>query len=52
MIGRPSIPPERRLKAKRLQAFYTLRSESLLVERRHDHLLFHWFLDLSLTDEI
>ena len=33
-IGRPSIPPERLLKAKLLQAFYTIRSENLLVESR------------------
>ena len=51
-LGRPSIPPERLLKAKLLQAFYTIRSESLLVEMRHYNLLFRWFLDLNLTDEI
>jgi transposase len=51
-IGRPSIPPERLLKAKLLQAFYTIRSESLLVEMLHYNLLFRWFLDLNLTDEI
>ena len=51
-LGRPSIPPERLLKAKLLQAFYTIRSESLLVEMLHYNLLFRWFLDLNLTDEI
>ena len=51
-IGRPSIPPERLLKAKLLQAFYTIRSEALLVEMLHYNLLFRWFLDLNLTDEI
>ena len=51
-IGRPSIPPERLLKAKLLQAFYTIRSESLLVEALHYNLLFRWFLDLNLTDAI
>ena len=51
-IGRPSIPPERLLKAKLLQAFYTIRSESLLVEMLHYNLLFRWFLDLNLTDAI
>lgn len=50
--GRPSIPPERLLKAKLLQAFYTIRSESLLVESLHYNLLFRWFLDLNLTDPI
>jgi transposase len=51
-IGRPSIPPERLLKAKLLQAFYTIRSEALLVEALHYNLLFRWFLDLNLTDAI
>ena len=51
-IGRPSIPPERLLKAKLLQAFYTIRSESLLVEMLHYNLLFRWFLDLNLTEAI
>lgn len=51
-IGRPSIPPERLLKAKLLQAFYTVRSELLLVEMLHYNLLFRWFLDMNLTDEV
>lgn len=51
-VGRPSIPPERLLKAKLLQAFYTIRSENLLVEALHYNLLFRWFLDLNLTDAI
>lgn len=50
--GRPSIPPERLLKAKLLQAFYTIRSENLLVESLHYNLLFRWFLDLNMTDPI
>ena len=51
-LGRPSIPPERLLKAKVLQALYTIRSETLLVESLHYNLLFRWFLDLNLTDPI
>ena len=51
-VGRPSIPPERLLKAKLLQALYTIRSENLLMEALHYNLLFRWFLDLSMTDEI
>jgi transposase len=51
-LGRPSIPPERLLKAKLLQAFYTIRSETLLVEAIHYNLLFRWFLDLNLTDAV
>ena len=50
--GRPSIPPERLLKAKLLQAFYTVRSENLLVESLHYNLLFRWFLDLNMTEPI
>lgn len=51
-LGRPSIPPERLLKAKLLQALYTIRSENLLVESLHYNLLFRWFLDLNMTDPI
>jgi transposase len=50
--GRPSIPPERLLKAKMLQALYTIRSENLLIEALEYNLLFRWFLDLSLMDPI
>ena len=51
-LGRPSIPPERLLKAKMLQALYTVRSENLLIEALEYNLLFRWFLDLNLTDPI
>lgn len=51
-LGRPSIPPERLLKAKLLQAFFTIRSETLLVEAIHYNLLFRWFLDFNLTDAV
>ena len=50
--GRPSIPPERLLKAKVLQALFTIRSESLLIESLEYNLLFRWFLDLNFTDPI
>jgi transposase len=50
--GRPSIPPERLLKAKVLQALYTIRSESLLVEALDYNLLFRWFLDFNLLDPV
>src|SRR6185369_12134843 len=50
--GRPSIPPERLLKAKMLQALYTIRSENLLIEALEYNLLFRWFLDLNMTDAI
>lgn len=48
--GRPSIPPERLLKAKLLQALFTVRSEVALVEAVEYNLLFRWFLDLNFTD--
>ena len=45
--GRPSIPPERLLRAMLLQAFYTIRSERQLMERLEFDLLFRWFVGLS-----
>jgi hypothetical protein len=51
-LGRPSVPRERLLKAKVLQAFYTIRSEARLVEAFDYNLLFRWFLDLNLLDPI
>ena len=46
-IGRPSVPPERLLKAMLLQALYTVRSEKQLAERIGTDLLFRWFLDMD-----
>jgi transposase len=46
-IGRPSIPPERLLKASLLMALYTVRSERLFCEQLDYNLLFRWFLDLN-----
>jgi transposase len=45
--GRPSVPPERLLKALLLQALYAVRSEAQLVERIDTDLLFRWFLDMD-----
>jgi transposase len=42
-LGRPSIPPERLLRALLLQAFYSVRSERLLMEQLDYNLLFRWF---------
>lgn len=50
--GRPSVPPERLLKAKVLQALYTIRSETLLIEALEYNLLFRWFLDFNLMDPV
>jgi transposase len=48
--GRPSIPPERMLKASLLMAFYTVRSERLFCEQLDYNLLFRWFLDMGLDE--
>jgi transposase len=48
--GRPSVPPERLLKALLLMALYSIRSERQLCERIDTDLLFRWFLDLSPED--
>ena len=44
--GRPSIPPERLLKAKVLQALFTVRSDRQLCARLQTDLMFRWFIDL------
>ena len=49
-VGRPSIPPERLLKASLLMALYTVRSERLFCEQLEYNLLFRWFLDLELDE--
>jgi len=48
--GRPSIPPERLLKASLLIALYSVRSERAFCEELEYHLLFRWFLDMSLME--
>jgi len=47
-IGRPSIPPEKLLRALLLQAFYSIRSERQLMEQLDYNLLFRWFVGLSM----
>jgi transposase len=49
-IGRPSIAPEKLLRAMLLQAFYGLRSERQLMERMEFDLLFRWFAGLGVDD--
>src|SRR5215813_1631368 len=49
-VGRPSIPPERLLKASLLMALYTIRSERLLCEQLEYNLLWRWFLDLEMDE--
>jgi transposase len=46
-IGRPSIPPEKLLRALLLQAFLTIRSERQLMEQMDYNLLFRWFVGSS-----
>jgi transposase len=50
--GRPSIPPEKLLRAMLLQAFYSIRSERLLMERLEYDLLFKWFVGLGIDDGV
>src|ERR1700758_5323330 len=49
-LGRPSIPPERLLKASLLMALYTIRSERMFCEQLDYNLLFRWFLNLELGE--
>ncbi len=49
-VGRPSIAPERLLRALLLQIFYSIRSERLLVEQLNYHLLFRWFVGMSMDE--
>jgi transposase len=50
--GRPSIAPERLVRASLLQLFYSIRSERQLMERLEFDLLFRWFVGLGLDDEV
>lgn len=51
-LGRPSIPPERLLRAMLLQAFYGIRSERQLMERIEFDLLFRWFVGLGIDEMV
>lgn len=50
--GRPSIPPEKLLRALLLQCLYSVRSERLLMEQLDYNLLFRWFVGLNMDDPI
>jgi transposase len=50
--GRPSIPPERLIRALLLQVLYSIRSERQLVEQIDYNLLFRWFVGLGIDDEV
>jgi transposase len=51
-IGRPSIPPEKLLRALLLQGLYTVRSERLLMEQLNYNLLFRWFVGIGMDDTV
>src|SRR5580765_1248260 len=50
--GRPSIAPERLLRALLLQVFYSVRSERMLMEQLQYNLLFRWFVGLGMDDAV
>lgn len=50
--GRPSIPPERLVRASLLQLLYSIRSERQLMERLDFDLLFRWFVGLGIDDRV
>lgn len=52
VFGRPSIPPERLLRALLLQVLYTVRSERMLMEQLEYNMLFRWFVGLNLDDPV
>src|SRR6516162_2290786 len=51
-VGRPSIAPEKLLRAQLLQMLYTIRSERLLMEEMDYNLLFRWFVGLNADEEV
>src|SRR5204862_874622 len=51
-VGRPSIPPEKLLRALLLQMLYSIRSERLLMEELDYNILYRWFVGLSLDDAV
>ena len=51
-LGRPSIAPEKQLRAILLQMFYTIRSERQLMEQLRYNMLFRWFVGLSIDDSV
>ena len=51
-FGRPSIAPEKLLRALLLQVLYTIRSERLLMEQLDYNLLFRWFIGLDADEAV
>ena len=50
--GRPSIAPEKLLRAMLLQVFYSIRSERQLMEQVQYNLLYRWFIGLAMEDAV
>lgn len=50
--GRPSVPPERLMRAVLLQIFYSVRSERMLMEQLDYNLLFRWFVGLEMDEPV
>src|SRR5881394_4613191 len=51
-VGRPSIAPERLLRALLLQVLYSVRSERMLMEQLQYNMLFRWFVGLNMDDPV
>lgn len=51
-LGRPSIPPEKLLRALLLQVLYTVRSERMLMEQLEYNLLFRWFVGMNMDESV
>jgi transposase len=51
-FGRPSVPPEKLLRALLLQALYSIRSERLLMEQLEYNILFRWFVGLGMDEPV
>ncbi len=51
-IGRPSIPPEKLLRALLLQVLYSIRSERMLIEQLEYNLLFRWCVSLAMDADL
>ena len=51
-FGRPSIPPEKLLRALLLQVLYSVRSERMLMEQLEYNLLYRWFVGLNMDETV
>jgi transposase len=50
--GRPSIAPEKLLRAMLLQVFHSIRSERMLMEQIHYNMLYRWFVGVAMDDQV